>query len=118
MATPFDHFENSAEGGAPRVTSGQRRVLTEMGLEKAELIGLDLDQANDKLDEWFRDMTQAQAGRCIARLGRELDALRRERDIPLPQRANAQGVSTRGQARWDGEVRRRRQVLSELKERR
>lgn len=94
MATPFDTVPkpgpNMVEAWdsktqqmmwAERLTPGQRKTLREMMLEKAELRGMDLEQADDVLDEWFKDMTKVDAARHIKDTGKWLDRERARRGI-------------------------------------
>lgn len=88
MSTPFDikagvDFAPAGKSFAEPITLPQRKALWAMGLEKAVLLGLDLEQADDKLDAWLADMTKECAGRAIRKLGQWLDDERRRRGIPV-----------------------------------
>lgn len=84
MASPFDTI--AAPAAVEPITPRQRTTLRSMGLEKAELIGLDLQQADDKLDTWLAELDKATATRAIAKLGRWLDDARDRLGIPRTTR--------------------------------
>lgn len=93
MATPFDtvatvDFAPAGKTTSAPITHAQRKALRAMGLEKAELIGKNLQQADDELDTWLGDMTSECAGRAIRKLGAWLDNERRQRGLPLNVRSH------------------------------
>lgn len=53
-----------------------------MGLEKAELIGKSLQQADDALDSWLAEMTKETATSAIRKLAQWLDDERARWGIP------------------------------------
>lgn len=84
--TPFDRIATvdhapAGQAFAPGLTPRQRATLRAMALEKAELIGKDLDQAEDQIDAWLADMTFTTATSAIGKLARWLDAERARRGI-------------------------------------
>jgi hypothetical protein len=86
MATPFDRvatvdFAPAGQSFAAPITRRQRTVLRSMALEKADLIGKDLVQADDLIDAWLADMTAETASRAIAKLAQWLDGDRARRGI-------------------------------------
>lgn len=84
--TPFDRvatvdFAPAGQTFASPITPRQRTTLRAMALEKAELIGKDLVQADDMIDSWLADMDSATAGRAIQKLARWLDTERARRGV-------------------------------------
>lgn len=93
VVTPFDRiasvdFAPAGQTFAPGITQDQWHTLRSMALEKAELVGKDLTEADDLIDTWLGDMSRATASGAIRKLGRWLDDERRRRGITTTVRSN------------------------------
>lgn len=82
MSNPFDTTHASV-GPIPTasVTLPQRKALRAMGLEKAELVGVDPQKAEAMIEDWLRYMPKETATTAIRKLGRWLDDERARRGL-------------------------------------